>query len=58
MQDSSNSLQEEWSLLMHHDTITGTSVSYVMEEQARHALKVEQENSFTLEKLMEQNLKA
>ena len=43
---------------MHHDTITGTSVSYVMEEQARHALKVEQENSFTLEKLMEQNLKA
>ena len=34
LKETSNALQEHWSFLMHHDTITGTSTQFVTDHQS------------------------
>ncbi|CDW88482.1 glycosyl hydrolases family 38 protein [Stylonychia lemnae] len=44
----SKALQEEWALLMHHDTITGTSVEFVMRQHLDEIKLLNQMNEYFL----------
>ena len=52
----SRKLQEEWALLMHHDTITGTSTQRVMDIQTDLVERIIEDSKIELGKLLQKQI--